>query len=357
MNDYDLWFILLNINNKRKINLIKRFKSTREIWYYTVNECNDKQDKFNKKIKWEKDKIEFVKNLIFKNKINIITFMENDYPDILKNYDDSPFALFYKGNLKKLNESINISIVGSRACSPYGVNVTKIILKELKGHNINIISGLAKGIDYYAHLYAVENDMFTCGVLGCGIDVVYPKSNKKLYESILEKDGCIISQFMPGTQPLSYNFPLRNRIISGLSKITIVVEANLKSGSLITASAALDQGKEIIAVPGSIFSKNSLGTNKLIKDGAFPLTSIDDIFDLLSINHYDSKISGDERNMNNLEKKIYNVISDVPIHMDDIIKLTNIDISQIYELLFEMQIKDEIMCLSGNYYVKLNNNI
>lgn len=356
MNDYDLWFILLNISNKRKINLIKRFKSTKEIWYYTVNECNYKQDKFDRNIKWEKDKIDFVKNLIFKDKIKIVTFMNNDYPDALKNYDDSPFALFYKGNIKKLNESINISIVGSRECSTYGVNVTKVILKELKGHNINIISGLAKGIDYYAHLYAIENNIFTCGILGCGIDIVYPRSNKKLYDSVLENNGCIISQFIPGTQPFSYNFPLRNRIISGLSKITIIVEANLRSGSLITASAALDQGKEVIAVPGSIFSKNSLGTNKLIKDGAFPLTSMEDIFNLLSIN-YDIKISNDERNMNNLEKKIYNVITDVPIHMDDIIKLTNIDISQIYELLFEMQLKDEIMCLSGNYYVKLNNTI
>ncbi|MFT8314730.1 MAG: DNA-processing protein DprA [Clostridium sp.] len=356
MNDYDLWFILLNISNKRKINLIKRFKTTEEIWYHTVNEYNSSLNKFIIEPKWEKGKIELVKNLIFQNDIKMVTFIEDDYPEILKQYDDSPFALFYKGDIRKLNSSINISIVGSRICSTYGINVTKVIVKELTGHNINVISGLAMGIDYYAHLYSVENNIFTCAVLGCGIDIIYPKSNKKLYDSILRKGGCIISQFVPGTQPLSYNFPIRNRIISGLSKITIVIEANLKSGSLITASAALDQGKDVIAVPGSIFSKNSLGTNKLIKDGAFPLTSVEDIFNLLSIN-YSRKINTNQKNMNNLEKKIYNVINDVPVHIDDIIKLTNIDISQIYELLFEMQLKDEIMCLSGNYYVKFNNKI
>lgn len=356
MNDYDLWFILLKISNKTKINLIKRFKTTKEVWYYTVNEYNVSLNKFTLKSKWEKDKIETLKNSILQNGIKIVTFMEDDYPKTLKQYDDSPFALFYKGNIKRLSDCINVSIVGSRGCSVYGINVTKLIVKELTGYNINIISGLARGIDYYAHLYSIENNIFTCAILGCGIDVIYPKANKKLYNDILSKNGCIVSQFIPGTQPLNYNFPIRNRIISGLSKITIVVEASLKSGSLITANAALDQGKDVMAVPGSIFSKNSLGTNKLIKDGAYPLTSVEDILNLLSLD-YNKKNNENQKTMNNLEKKIYNVISDTPIHMDDIIKLTNIDISQIYELLFEMQLKDEIMCLSGNYYVKFNNTI
>ena len=356
MNDYDLWFILLKISNKTKINLIKRFKTTKEVWYYTVNEHNPGLNKFSIKSRWEKDRIQALKDSILQNDIRIATFMEEDYPDILKQYDDSPFALFYKGNIKKLSHGINVSIVGSRECSIYGINATKLIIKEFTGHNINIISGLARGIDYYAHLYSVENNIFTCAVLGCGIDVIYPKVNKKLYNDILKKGGCIVSQFIPGTQPLNYNFPIRNRVISGLSKITIVVEANLRSGSLITANAALDQGKDVVAVPGSIFSKNSLGTNKLIKDGAYPLTSVEDIFNILSLD-YNKKVNANQKTMNNLEKKIYNVISDTPIHMDDIIKLTNIDISQIYELLFEMQLKDEIVCLSGNYYVKFNNTI
>ncbi|MDF2502559.1 DNA-processing protein DprA [Clostridium sp.] len=357
MNDYDLWFILLNISNKTKINLIKRFKTTKEVWYYTVNEHNnDDFNKFGIKPKLEKGKIEILKSSIIKNNIKVVTFMEEYYPEILKQYNDSPFAIFYRGDINKLSKCINISIVGSRDCSVYGINTTKVIVKELEGHNINVVSGLARGIDYYAHLYSIENNIFTCAVLGCGIDIIYPKSNTKLYNSILEREGCIISQFIPGTKPLNYNFPTRNRIISALSKITIVIEANLKSGSLITASSALDQGKDVMAVPGSIFSKSSVGTNKLIKDGAYPLTSVEDIFTLLDLD-YSKKVNGNRKTMNNLEKKIYNVISDTPIHMDDIIKLTNIDISQIYELLFEMRLKDEIMCLSGNYYVKFNNTI
>lgn len=350
MNEYDLWFILLKVNSKIKNNLIKRFKSAKAIWYYTINEYNEK-----KILTLESQEINSLNNDIMKNNISLVTYFDKEYPSVLKDYEDSPYALFYKGDITSLNNFRNISIVGSRECSNYGSNVAKIITKELCGYGINIISGFARGIDSNVHLACLDNDGYTCAVLGCGLDIVYPKENSKMFNMILAKNGCIVSQFVPGTKPLSYNFPIRNRIISALSELTIVVEAGIKSGSLITAGAALEQGKDVMAVPGSIFSKNSIGTNKLIKDGASPLTSCEDIFEILGIDY--SKKHNKQRKASVVEKKVYSAISDNPMHIDDIIKVTGVDITQIYELLFEMQLKKEIMCLNGNYYVKVNDYI
>jgi DNA processing protein len=279
----------------------------------------------------------------------ITTFNKENYPSKLKLYDDSPVVLYYYGNIDMLNTRTNVSIVGSRKNSIYGTNVTKLISKELSINGINIISGLAKGIDAYAHSTCIENDGFTCAVLGCGIDIIYPKENKILYEDMKNK-GVILSEFPPGTQPYAYNFPVRNRIISQLSDLVIIVEAGIKSGSLITANLALEQGIDVMAVPGSIFSEQSKGCNKIIKDGAYPLTSIEDVFELLKTNYLHS--GNNSYTLNPSEKKIHELINDSPIHIDDIIKIANIDIKQLYEVLFELQLKNEIMCLSGNYYVK-----
>jgi DNA processing protein len=351
MNDYDIWFILLDISNKMKIKLIDRFKNAKEIWYYTLNEKNISKTKAEETWKM----VEGLKQTLFNNKINFVTKMSEDYPSKLKNYDDAPYVLFYKGDIKKLNTCKNVSIVGSRKCSSYGINVTKQIVEKLSTYNINIISGMARGIDYYAHFESIKQKNFTCAILGSGVDVVYPKENIRLYNDIIEK-GCVISQFLPGTKPFHYNFPIRNRIIGGLSEITIVVEAGLKSGSQITANAAIEMGNDVVAVPGSVLSKYSMGTNSLIKDGAFPFTNIKDIFDLLGIN-YNIINKPIIRKMTIAEEKIYKLINNDPIHIDDIVKITDIDISQIYGLLFEMQLNDEIMCLSGNYYVRANNLI
>ena len=194
-----------------------------------------------------------------------------------------------------------------------------------------------------------------CSIRISGIDVVYPKENKRIYDMIL-RSGCIISEFLPGTKPYHYNFPIRNRIISGLSNIVIVVEASESSGSLITANLALEQGKGVVAVPGSIFSNQSKGTNKLIRDGAYPFTEFDDLFAFIGISY---KIS-ENKNMKKLEgikKRISDIISDTPIHIDDIFVRTNIDIKRLYEVLFELQLENVVICLSGNYYVKVESRV
>jgi DNA processing protein len=215
---------------------------------------------------------------------------------------------------------------------------------------------MAKGIDTFAHESSLENESYTCAVLGSGLDIVYPKQNIKIFNEIVKK-GAVISEFLPGTPPYAYNFPLRNRIISGLGDIIIVIEAGEKSGSLITANLALEQGKDVMAVPGSIFSYESKGTNKLIKDGAYPLTSANDIFNLMGVEMKDSSKNVVKSVCSQVNKQIYSIIDDSPIHINDIIRATNIDIKQLYGILFEMQIKNQILCLSGNYYVKVNNKI
>ncbi len=218
---------------------------------------------------------------IEKNNIKLISIRDIDlYPQKLNYIDDKPAFLYVRGNLNNLY-SDNIAVVGSRYASEYGKYVSRKIGKELADRNINIVSGLAIGIDKYAHLGALDSKIGkTIAVLGTGVsnEEVYPYQNKKIFERILENNGTIISEFKLNTIPNKDNFPKRNRIISGISDKIIVVEATNKSGSLITARFGLEQGKDIYAVPGNITSKNSIGTNKLIEEGAYIFKNIEDLF-------------------------------------------------------------------------------
>lgn len=356
MTDYDIWFTLLKLSNRAKLDLVNTYNNTEEIFKLTLDTNNINAN--IKKVLNNSFNLELINELRNKMQIlsiNAVTYNEELYPKKLKFLEDAPYTLFYKGNIAKLNEHKNISIIGSRKCTRYGIDVTSTIVKELSNHNINVISGMARGIDTAAHKAVISNSGYTCAVLGCGVDIIYPRENKYIYNEI-QNSGCVISEFIPGTPPYAYNFPIRNRIISGLSDLVIIVEADIKSGSLITANLALEQGNDVMAVPGSLFSAQSKGTNKLIKDGAYPLTSVEDIFNLIGIdfNQCESITYRSELSKN---QKIFSVLSDSPMHIDDIIRRTNIDIKQLYELLFELQLKEEILCLSGNYYVRINNKI
>ena len=265
-NFYDVWFSYIDLSNNIKLKLLEKY-STKEIFDLSF-ECNKKiEDKIlnSKKLNLEK-----YFNYLEKYNIKVISFKDERYPGVLNNIENKPAFLYIRGSLENLY-SDNVAIVGSRNASEYGKNVARKISKELADKNINIVSGLALGIDKYAHLGALDSRLGkTIAVLGTGVSdyEVYPFQNKKIFERILENDGTIISELRLGTKPEKYNFPLRNRIISGISKKVIVVEATQNSGSLITANYALDQGKDIYAVPGNITSKNSVGTNKLIEEGA-----------------------------------------------------------------------------------------
>lgn len=351
MDIYDLWFSKINLNCKQKMNLIKTNNSIKSIYNNIIGKNMEvlSKGKNNKIAKINGEELKREQEYMEKNEIKCINSYSKLYPKALLNYDDAPAVIFYKGDITKLNENVNVAIVGSRNSTVYGNNVAMNIAKDLGQNNINVVSGMAKGIDAMAHMGAMKAGGTTFAVLGCGVDIIYPRENIKVYNEIIQ-NGCVISEFVPKTKPYSWNFPMRNRIISALSDIVIVVEAGEKSGSLITVSTALEQGKDVMAVPGQIFSKNSIGTNKLIKDGAYPLTSVEDIYEMLHIVHNISY-----KNSNSIEKKyekVYDILSDVPMHINEIIKITNIDIRYLHELLFEMQTINMVSCIDGSFYVK-----
>ena len=352
-----LWLITTEISNSMKKNIYDEYNNLEILRKVVFNDnITLLSEKVIEKLQNSYKKIEELATLEYKSlrDINICTIYDTDYPKNLLEYDDAPFGMFYKGDISKLNEKKNISIVGSRRCSRYGIDITNSIVQQLSPYKINIISGMAKGIDSIAHKGAINNSINTIAVLGSGIDVIYPKENYRLYHEILENGGCIVSEFPLGAPPLSRNFPMRNRIISGMCELLIVTEGGEKSGTLITVGTALEQGKNIIAVPGNIFSSESKGTNKLIRDGAYIYTEIDDVLNLLNIYRISMDNKGISTIKNSLEEKIYSIIDDNPIHIDKIIKLVDIDINRLYKLLFELQVKEEILCLSGNFYVRIN---
>ena len=199
------------------------------------------------------------------------------YPERLKNIDSPPKELYCLGNLELLNYKNNIAIIGSRNCSIYGERVAKDFAFNLAKEDVCIVSGLAKGIDSFSHIGALNAKGKTIAVLGSGLDNVYPKENIKLMERIVRNNGLVISEYMLGIKPLKQHFPARNRIISGLSDSILVVEARKNSGTNITVDFALDQGKDVFVIPGNIYSKTSDGTNYLITEGAIPVTSYKDI--------------------------------------------------------------------------------
>lgn len=261
--------------------LLKHFKEPNKIWELSEEELLTIQGIGEQSVK-EILKSEYRQNLekyqkyMEQNNIQMITIQDRKYPKNLKYIYDPPIILFVKGNIETLNKK-SIAIVGCRECSSYGKNVAMYLAEELVKRDIGIISGLAQGIDTYAHIGCLNKNGKTIAVVGNGLDVVYPSSNRKLEQNILEKGGCIVSEYIIGTKPLKMNFPARNRIISGLSQGVVVVEARKKSGTLITVDFALEQGKEVYVVPGNITSCNSEGTNELIKQGAKLISNVEDI--------------------------------------------------------------------------------
>ena len=212
-------------------------------------------------------------------KYNIITLNIDDaqYPKKLRDIYNPPNKLYCLGDVSLFNNE-SIAIIGCRNASPYGLKIAKIFSQGISNKGVTIISGFAKGIDSEAHINSIDNIGKTIAVLGCGLDVIYPKENKDLYSQIIDKGGLIVSEFPLGTKPFRENFPIRNRIVSALADALIVVEAKRRSGTMITVDYALEQGKEIYAVPGNIDSLNSVGTNDLIKMGAIPITSYLELF-------------------------------------------------------------------------------
>lgn len=282
--------------------------------------------------------------------IRVITFADKEYPKKLKNIYNPPGVLYVRGKLPR-EDVPSIAIVGARDCSNYGRELAIYFAKELSKQGIQIISGLARGIDRFAHEGALLLDGGTYGVLGCGIDICYPKENINLYMDILDSGG-ILSEYNLGYRPLQGNFPMRNRIISGLSDGILLVEAREKSGSLITMELGLEQGKNIYACPGRIFDSLSYGTNHIIQQGGKLVLTPRDILE-----DYDfcQDATGKKLKKNNYmlereEKIVYDRLSLMPKHMEDIMNETSITVNRLSEILFELQLKGIIKQTGGNYF-------
>jgi len=282
-------------------------------------------------------------------KIEKITIQDKEYPKLLKEIYDPPQELFFLGEIKA-EENLPLAIVGTRKVSNYGKQVTTELSRGLARAGFTIISGLALGVDGLAHQSALDVGARTVAVLGCGLDNIYPPVHKKLAEQIVKSGGAIISEYPPGTMPLKHHFPARNRIISGLSLGTLVVEAPETSGALITAKCALEQNREVLAVPGNIFNQNSFGTNQLIKLGAKAITKIEDVFEVFNLEPLKKQRKKIEP-ANEEEKIILDILSKEPNNIDEIVKKSNLDAATVNSTLIMMEISGKIKNLGGGNYI------
>lgn len=286
------------------------------------------------------------------NGTTFLSYEMDSYPEQLRNIVDAPYSLYVKGKLPDFSKK-RVAIVGARMCSDYGKTMAERIAEKLACCGAEVISGMARGIDAYGHIGALKAGGDTFAVLGCGVNVCYPRTNQKLYESILTQGG-IISEYPPDTEPIAQLFPARNRIISALSDVVVVVEAKERSGSLITADFALEQGKDIYAVPGRSTDALSQGCNNLIRQGAGILNSVEDFAKDLELC---MKVDAVQENFNKLllekdESLVYACLSLRPKSMEDLLKKTGFPMPQLADILQRLIQKDFITESFKNYYIR-----
>jgi len=282
--------------------------------------------------------------------IQILTWEDELYPARLKEIDQPPPVLYVRGSLTA-EDAWAVAVVGTRRVSAYGRQVAEELAANLAGNGVTVISGLARGVDGSAHQAALKAGGRTIAVLGCGVDRIYPPEHTQLADKIIA-NGALLSDYPPGTPPDASNFPPRNRIISGLSMATVVVEAGETSGALITAQFAVDQGREVFAVPGNILAAQSKGTNRLIAQGAHPMLSAHDLLDVLNLRRVTEQreirkiMPGNE-----IEAKLLSVLTHDPLHMDDIRNQTGLPIERVSATLVMMELKGLVRQVGGMNYV------
>lgn len=284
--------------------------------------------------------------------IRFVTPLDEEYPRRLLHIYDYPMGLYVKGKLPE-EEKAAVAVIGARNCTAYGKQTAEYISRELAENGVQIISGLALGIDEAGHRGAMAGGGATFAVLGCGVNICYPKTNYRTYEQILEKGG-ILSEYPPGTGPDAWHFPVRNRIISGLSDAVLVMEARKKSGSLITAELGLEQGKDIFALPGRISDALSEGCNSLIESGAEILLSSGQVLEHLGIFNQ-KKECPCEKNVKGLaksEKMLYSFLDSEPRHLEELASRANLTVTQAVNDLLSLELKGLAVRFSGLYYVR-----
>lgn len=369
--EYNYW--LSNINNigPKKIDyLLDYYGSSEEVYKASKDSINEaiklamkegivrfsKKDADNIRDYKNPERIHMEYNVLLEKGIKFITKLDEEYPKKLRPLYNGPFSLYIKGKLPHIERKI-LAIVGTRNASAYGMELTKYFSQSLAASGVGIISGLARGIDTCAHKGALEVSGLTYGVLGCGIDICYPRENIDIYME-MQNHGAVISEYPPGEKPYASNFPMRNRIISGLSDGILVIEAKEKSGSLITVDMGLEQGKDIYAIPGRITDALSIGCNNLIKMGAKLVGSPDDILVELLTNYDNNHKSNDNsqltKNMTEEEILVYESIALEPTNIEEIVRNTSIPISDLMEHLLKLELRDMIKQPYKNFYMKSN---
>lgn len=284
--------------------------------------------------------------------VKYLTLQDENYPRILKNIADPPVVLYYKGSLDVCNLERTLAIVGSRRATYSAKEELNKIISQFSGTDICIVSGLAAGIDSQAHIAALENNLKTIGVIASGLDFYYPASNKHLYERIENGNGAVVSEYFPTFEPLKFRFPQRNRIVSGLSYGTLVAEASLKSGALITANLALEQGRELMCMPGLISNPNTEGIYKLLKNGATLVTSSDDILNALN---WEVKKEVRQTELPLLDENELIILKALEIEekgIDELISITGFSVEELLTDLTTMELKGIIKQVGSDRYKK-----
>ncbi len=356
--DFKYWVALSRhqkIGARTFYKLYKRFKTLEKVWQASNRELSEAGLDLGQieAIGEIIEKIDPQKELakLRKHHIEIIIYPDENYPKLLKEIPDAPGILYLKGKILPQDE-IALAVVGSRKYTNYGRMAAQRIVDPIARNRITIISGLALGIDSFAHQTALDAGGRTIAVLGCGLDQIYPISNIKLADRILKSGGAIISEYPLGMPALRHNFPVRNRIIAGLSLGTLVVECAEDSGSLLTASAAITYNREVFAVPGEIFSETSAGTNKLIKMGARIVTAYTDILEELAIEEKVKVKAAREVIATSKDEEIILNLLKEPKLADQLMLQSGLEVSEVNSLLVQMEMKGLIRNLGGTRYVR-----
>lgn len=293
---------------------------------------------------------------VLQENATILTWDDADYPENLRQVDAAPPVLYVRGALDP-QDTWSVAVVGTRRASAYGREVAHTLSRELAAQGITIVSGLALGIDAIAHQAALDAGGRTIAVLGSGVDQLYPARNRKLAQAIMHH-GAVLSEYPMGTKPEASNFPPRNRIISGLSRSVIVVEAGERSGALITATFAAEHGRDVFAVPGSILHPGSIGCNRLIRDGAFPLLGVDDVLEQLDMSRRYEEQHHEQQQMRStipadpMESQVLAQLTKQPTYIDDIVRTVQIPSGQVSSLLTVMELKGLVRQVSAMCYVR-----
>lgn len=362
MSDHKYWLgfsLIPSIGIKRILKLHNWFGSLADAWQAKESDLHragleekptqhllNHRQKIN--LNAEMEKVERVK-------ASLITMLDVNYPELLKEIDSPPAVLYVRGTLSPADR-LSISVVGTRKATKYGKDAAYDLSHQLAQHGVTIISGMAHGVDAAAHQGAINGGGRTIAVMGCGVDVIYPRDHEELARKITQ-NGAIISEFPIGTQPVASNFPRRNRILSGMSLGVMVVEAPESSGALITASQAGEQGREVFAVPGNVYSLNSRGANRLIQDGAKLVMSPEDVLDEINVAH--ENINTRVRTeaiapSNSIEAQLIEYLHADPIHIDDLVRLSGLSIIDVSSTLTILELKGLAQMVGHMQYSLVN---